>query len=164
MVLGKPSSRSYGNAFWFLRLLPSPKRQCGFDLLRYSSCSGDRPSSCLLRHFGRWWFEPSTQRLALALCSLHRCELDLDLVARTWLPTLIHDCDGFSLVPVIAFGVSPCSTRSLVPSCDVFHTPADLSFGVSHPVGTFGGHLRCRQRLRNSIGSARWVSGQCAPL
>ena len=49
------------------------------------------------------------------------------------------------LIPSNLIRVNQCRTWILVTTLNVLHSPSDLSFSVSQPVGSLAGHLASRQ-------------------
>lgn len=57
----------------------------------------------------------------------------------------------------------PRAAGRTVPAGDVVEPPADLGGRVVLPVGAVGGHLVAGQRLRDAVGTGRWVVGVDVP-
>ena len=137
----KPSSRHYESVFWYQHLELSPRQPCGSVLWIYLGDSLGKPSSCHLLLWLQRWFVRNTQPRALARCALLRCALFLNQVAEIRRPTWNRGCDEISLVPVVLFRMRPSAARVFVSSSDVFHTPANLSLGICHPISSLSCHL-----------------------
>jgi len=137
----KPSSRHYESVFWYQHLELSPRQPCGSVLWIYLGDSLGKPSSCHLLLWLQRWFVRNTQPRALARCALLRCALFLNQVAEIRRPTWNRGCDEISLVPVMFFGMRPCTAWIFVSCCDVLYPPANLGFRIRHPVRSLSCHL-----------------------